>query len=318
MALVLFNIGWMQYYRGQTKSDRIFNGGSYVKENKFGHEVENFQPIDDSYYGYVQPPGSGINLKNLGASLGATHVDDVTIVFTATRPEGGNVVVGWYRDARVWRDQKHRARQTYFAKAKRKNCRLLEVDERTHRVPRKGAWVMGRSNIRYVKDADESEDFVCGLRKYIEYMEAPSDLDLTVPVSQRGPRQPDPTRRAMVEKAAIEYVVKYYKGKGYECVSVEQENKGWDLQSTQGAVRLLVEVKGCSGDAGKVELTPNEYAAMRHHRHREIYRLAIVTLALDNPRLSIVRFNGSDKTWCDQDDRKVRLEERTGARVTCR
>ena len=30
MALVLFNIGWMQYYRGQTSSDRIINGGKYV------------------------------------------------------------------------------------------------------------------------------------------------------------------------------------------------------------------------------------------------------------------------------------------------
>ena len=32
MALVLFNIGWMKYYRGQNPSDLIVNGGSYVRD----------------------------------------------------------------------------------------------------------------------------------------------------------------------------------------------------------------------------------------------------------------------------------------------
>ena len=80
--------------------------------------------------------------------------------------------------------------------------------------------------------------------------------------------------------------------------------------------RRLVEVKGCSGGAGQVELTPNEYAAMC--RCRNVYRLAIVKRALDYPQLSIVRFNKSDETWRDQKNRKVRLDERKGVRVTCR
>ena len=317
MALVIFNIGWMRFYRGQTESDLIVNGGSYVRDNKFGFEVENFRPIRGWYYGYVQPSGSGINLENLGVAPDAPHADDVTIVFTATPQEGGRVVVGWYQNARVWRDQQKRAGRPYFAKARIENCTLLEVDERELPVPRasttKGRWGMGRSNLRYVKDADESEDFVCSLRKHMrEYMQAPPSRRAL----RGGPRQFDPVLRAKVEEAAIQCVKDYYEA--YKCVSVESDNRGWDLEFTRGAVRLLVEVKGSSGNTGQVELTPNEYAAMRDRRHRDVYRLAIVKRALDYPQLSIVRFNKSDETWRDQKNRKVRLNERKGVRVTCR
>lgn len=310
MALVIFNIGWMNDYRGQTSSDRIINGGSYVRDNETGGEIKNFLPIDGWYYGYVQPPGSGINLENLGAAPDATHADDVTIVFTATPKKGGNVVVGWYQNARVWRDQQKRGDSTYFAKAGMENCTLLPPDKRGLSVPRarKGTWGMGQSNIRYVKDADESEDFVSRLR---EYMQDPSGIDRPGPVP---PRQSDPVLRAEVEKAAIKCVIDYYEA--YKCVSVESDNRGWDLEFTRGAVRLLVEVKGCSGGASQVELTPNEYAAMC--RRRNVYRLAIVTRALDDPQLWIVRFNESDETWRNQYNRKVRLDERKGVRVTCR
>ena len=78
---------------------------------------------------------------------------------------------------------------------------------------------------------------------------------------------------------------------------------------------MLAEVKGCSGNARQVDLTPNEYAAMPNRRYREVYRLAIVTCALDDPKLSILSFNGNDRTWRDENDRTVRLQERTGARV---
>ena len=170
MALVIFNIGWMKYYKGLTQYDQIVGGGSYVKENQSGLEVENFLPIGDSYYGYVRTPsGRRVNLKNLGAVPGATYVDDVTIVFSATHPEGGRVVVGWYHNARVWRCQQQCGERTYVAKARKENCTLLGVAERKLRVPRarKGQWGMGQSNIRYVRGADESEDFVRRLREHI-------------------------------------------------------------------------------------------------------------------------------------------------------
>ena len=321
MALVIFNIGWMIKYEGQTPSDRIVNGGRYVTENKRGGEVENFRDIDGWFYGYVQPPGhyEKVNLERLGGAPDATHVDGVTIVFTATPRTGRRVVVGWYRNARVWRDRRDRGEIHYFAKARVEDCTRLELDRRGLHIPRankaKGIWGMGRSNIRYVDRTDESEEIVRKLRAYVL-----DPLSIDLPPRRRargnGPRQPDPLLRTKVEKAAINHVIDHYKGKGFEWDTVEKENKGWDLEFRLGESHLLVEVKGCSGDRGQVELTPNEYAQMLRRRGK--YRLAIVTRALDHPQLSIVRYNESDETWCDRDNRKVRLVELTGVRVTCR
>ena len=324
MALVLFNIGWMRHYRGLTSSDEIDNGGRHVTENKTGGEIKNFLPRGDWYYGYVQPPGprERVNLERLGAVPGVEDLDGVTVIFTATRPKGGRRVVGWYRDARVWRNQQQLRQEnhSFYARARKENCTLLEVDKRVFCVPSAGrppgTWGLGRT-ILYVDPDDESRDLVCKLREYIQdpnsywRRHSPRSSERT----RAGvPRQSDPFLRAKVEKAAIRCVKNYYSA--YECFSVERENRGWDLQFTCDDVRLLVEVKGCSGDAGQVELTPNEYKAMRHRRNRNVYRLAIVTRALDDPQLSIVSFNNSDETWRDQNDREVRVEKREGARIT--
>ena len=288
--------------------------GQYVKKNKTGNEVWNFQPIGNCQFGYVRPKGNKINLKRLGAHPTADYVDDVTVVFVATRPEGKSVVVGWYDNARVWRKlQKHRKRE-YFARAKTDNCRLLEVDKRVLEVPRAArrdvTWGMGQSNVRYVDEQDETEEFIQLLRRYLD---DPFGLELRRRQG-RASRQPDQDRRKQVEKAAIKHVKEYYDG--YDCESVEREYKGWDLEFTRGAVHLRVEVKGCSGHVANVELTPNEYKAMNSQDHQ--YRLAIVTNALDQPRLSIVSFNGSDNTWRDQHHRKYHVEKLESARITCK
>ena len=306
MALILFNIGWMKRYQGQTETDRIRNGGSWVVENKIGGEVENFLPLGNRYYGYARVPGGGnLDMTRLAADADADFVDDATVVFVATRPQGGRVVVGWYRHARVWRTTRPRTGRQfrYIAEADARNCRLLEEDERLFRVPpaRDEKWGMGHSNIRYT-DERHAKPFVRKLKKYLEDPLAPGG---------GAPRQPDPERRKMVEDAAIRHVIEHYRA--YDCVSVERENKGWDLEFTRESVKLLVEVKGSSGHGGYVELTPNEFKAMRRFRHR--FRLAIVTRALVDPQLSIVSFNRSDETWRDQADCEVHLEERVGARV---
>ena len=196
-----------------------------------------------------QPPGDEINLERLGAIDGTDHTDGVTIVFTATRPEGERVVDGWYRNPRVWRDQQRRGDRIYFARALREDCMLLDVEERVLPVPSAGrppgTWGMGQSNVLYVDQQDEDQEFVQTL---LQYMESPADFDVAASVGG-APLQPDPTRRAGVERAAVDFAIAYYVTCGFECDSVEADNKGWDLEVTKGAVNLLVEVKGCSGDS---------------------------------------------------------------------
>ena len=181
MPLVLFNISWMERYQGQTPDDSIHGGGAYPDEHRHGFEVENFLPIGGWYYGHGEPPRSGvINLKRVdpGVADVAEYLDGVTVVFVATRPEGGRVVVGWYRNARVWREGKRRpdpGHDWYFAKARTKDCALLGIDARTFKVPqaREGVFGMGQSNTRYTfRENGEydhhAEEFVRELQKYIE------------------------------------------------------------------------------------------------------------------------------------------------------
>ena len=182
MPLILFNIGWMQHYRGQTPDDSIHGGGGYVDEHAHGSEVENFLPIGGWYHGYGKPPKSSgvINLKRVDPGMGdaAEYLDGVTVVFVAARPEGGRVVVGWYRNARVWRERQRRpdpGHDWHFAKARTEDCTLLGVDDRTFKVPqaREGVFGMGQSNTRYTfRENGEydhhAEEFVRELQEYIE------------------------------------------------------------------------------------------------------------------------------------------------------
>ena len=306
----------MKCYRGQRNKDHIFNGGAYVHENQTGAEVENFLPKGGFCYGYVGVSvDHRINLHRLGAEGDANYVDGITVIFTATRPEGGRVIVGWYKHARVWKSVQGNDRSLhFFARAKTKDCTLLEIDKRGFRIPKAGRSVfgMGQSNVRYT-DKDEAREFVAELRQYVG-----SPEKYNFPEGDEGsPRQTDPYRRAEVEEAAIGCAISHYEGRGFSCDSVEKDNKGWDLEARRGAVELLIEVKGCSGAVGQVELTPNEYSAMTSRQYRERYRLVIVRQALDEQhrRLSVVSYNGSDDTWRDQDGRKVSVKERTGARI---
>lgn len=321
MSLVIFNIGWMRFYRGQTATDKIVNGGKYVAIHKTGGEIWNFEPRGGYMYGYVQAPKHSINVEKLGAKADASFADNVTVVFTATPTQGGQRVIGWYRNARVWCENKTIGDdRTYYARAKQDAVTLLDLDQRVLQVPHAGrskqGFGMGRSNVRYVSRADENDKFIKLLRKYIGNPSTTNIKSSSQISPDSSPRQADPEKRMKVEQAAIEYVKAHYKGKGFgACRSVEKDNIGWDLEFTRGSVDLLVEVKGCSGPNATVELTPNEWKAMQQKKHQ--YRLAIVTDALGTPKLTIVSYNGSDKSWRDQNHRKIRRKLLKGGRITC-
>jgi len=321
--LVLFNIGWMKRYLGPTADDQIVGGGPRDLERDEWHEVCNFLPIKGRCYGYVRTSGGGrLGLARIGATNVADYADKVTVVFTATRPGGGRVVAGWYHNARVWRDAKKvpakagRVRLEYFAEANTRDCVLLSPDDRVFPVPtaRKGVWGMGR-NVRYV-DEPGATDFV---EKLTAYIKAPKTAPITSGGAKHGsPRQNDPALRAKVEAAAVARVVAHYESNGFDCHSVEKDNVGWDIEVARGAVTLLVEVKGCSGAKAEVEVTPNEYRAMRKKRKRNNYRVAIVTEALkgSRSRLLILSYNRADESWRDEEGHVAKLIEIIAARIS--
>lgn len=183
MVYLFCNVGWMEYYGSENNDDNIAGGGSHVDSVGHGFEVCNFAPYKNQIYGYVQPPSGGsrgniklgtdeyffrstININRLGADTNDDFITNVNVIWTATHSERGRVVVGWYKNATVYREYQkfdmvplfHKANHVtgYRIVAEESNCTLLPPEQRTFRIPTGVKGGMGQSNIWYA-DKPESE-----------------------------------------------------------------------------------------------------------------------------------------------------------------
>ena len=184
MRILFCNIAWMKYYKGNFGSliDEPIGGGSYVKDNKDGHEKYNFDPADMTFDDNRFPEGryclGFVETKSLGEKSNQLHiekiegcelcnkeeaVDDVLVIYCATHPAHRfTTIVGWYKHATVYRDYKNAVFsseddqdiQWYNAIAREDDCVLLPVSERSRKtvwsVPRKqtgAAYGLGRANV---------------------------------------------------------------------------------------------------------------------------------------------------------------------------
>lgn len=310
MKRILFaNIGWMKRYRGHSKSDKIKGGGSYNPDDK--HEAFNFQDVDGHCYGYVQPTRwSDIKLNRIDSSCSNTdeYLDDVLVVWTATKPiEGGTYIVGWYKRARVYRTFQHDTKSKvrngydYNIEAHSSDCTLLIEKERTMQVPRAKASMnkgfMGQSNIWYAdSDIKEVVSFRQSVFDYIE--------NYVKPQKHKAKPNIDVDAKIAVEKAAVSAVTESYAKQGYNVISVEDENKGWDLEATKGKIFLRIEVKGLAGSQISVHISKNEYSKMKSSDNAG-YRLCVVTNALKSPE--IWTFSYDNGIWVCEEDNDIEL-----------
>jgi hypothetical protein len=180
-AMIFLNTAWMERYEGLLGNDKeIHGGGSYVEEYGYGHEIFNFKKISGKVYGYAQPSGYN-NLQRLGASEDDEFIDDVLVIFTATHKNGGTYIVGWYKNARFFKDyqntnlleRKFRNEYIgYYAVANADNATLLSIDERFSFpiIPRRVKGGMGQSNVWYA-DSPEMVDFKKEVLRHIERYE---------------------------------------------------------------------------------------------------------------------------------------------------
>ncbi|MBT2785492.1 MULTISPECIES: HNH endonuclease [unclassified Halomonas] len=213
MSIVFCNIGWMKNYDG-IQGDAIQRGGSYNKDS-VGHEVCNFTHCRGKIYGYVQPTGR-ISVERLGAPKGAEQADGVTVVWTAGPDTGGTAIVGWYTNAKVFRDlqdipspcKKHRDNKIseYRIVASADNAHLIPAEERDFLIPRRVKGGIGQSNVWYA-DKPESAALVADVIKYIQSGTRTSrlpDVDTETTASEGNPRLVAHLRRerspSLVEK----------------------------------------------------------------------------------------------------------------------
>ena len=166
MTYLFCNVKWLEDYKGRNINDKI--------EGLVG-EVCNFAPYEDQIYGYVRRPHT-IDINKLGAQKDDSSIENVNVIWTAKDPDPGGktVIVGWYKNATVYREfqkfdkvppcQKTNGVPGYRIVAKESNCTLLPTGQRTFRIPRGGKGEMGRANIWYA-DQPEGKKTLQDIRK---------------------------------------------------------------------------------------------------------------------------------------------------------
>ena len=153
--MLFCHIAWMTKYKGTSTADEPVGGGSNLeKEERF-----NFKDFSGHMYGYVpsvsrgQPPRRTIGVRRLGVADGADHAVGVTVIWTATRPSGGRFVVGWYKQATVYRIlQKRPERGWYNIQASAENCVLIEPSQRREEIEAKGPGRPGQSPVWFPEE----------------------------------------------------------------------------------------------------------------------------------------------------------------------
>lgn len=184
--IVFCNVAYMRYYDADISEPAPVSGGSFVRENGFGFERNNFHVHESdgraTCRGFVETGHSGewssvadshqLNVSRID-SKGEKDgkVEGVTVVFCASRPDSGCVVVGWYRNAVAYRNVREDGEgNLYSFEADSRDCVLLEEKDRTFKVPRSGRdgfdFGFGRFNVWYADD-DSAYDFVSDVMRFI-------------------------------------------------------------------------------------------------------------------------------------------------------
>ena len=333
--IILLHTVWMQNYAGY--EDDIGAGGfDYAQEHGFGYELLNFQNSSGSYYGYVQATNGTINIDWLGAKPTDKYIDDILIIWTAPHPDGdGRFVVGWYKNARVFRKKrkpepnlKRRFLEQdicYNVTAAAEDCKLLPIDQRTLRIPSNGKGLPGQSSCFFPANSKDPEKTEKIVQKALAFIEGYSGNTPTGSTREnRNWRQTDACHRKEVETAAITAITARYNSLGYNVRSVEAESCGWDLEADKDDKSLCIEVKGRASNSTLVELTPNEYEKLQmvedsefNRKFKSGYRLAIVSNACSaDQKLCIFSYVPKRKIWHEAESKKqLKITPKTGAKV---
>ena len=278
--VIFARIGWMQAYCGPVPGDeRAIGGGSYNKR-KLGHEAWNFKKANGRLYGYFQPASAGVALQRV--KLESTQVDEldrVTVVFVARRPSGRQVIVGWYRNAQLFRRLRPQspgkpAGVGYYCSAKSRDCVLLPIHHRQHEIPQ-GKGGMGQRNVCYPLTADgltKTNTWMPNALKFIvEYgssnlLERPETdaedesaavIDAALARARGQGFARTAKERRMLEMHAMDRASRYFQRQKYTVEDVHTRMP-YDLVCRRGDEELHVEVKGTTTAGDAIVLTHGE------------------------------------------------------------
>jgi hypothetical protein len=197
--------------------------------------------LDGFCYGYVQSRSGTVDIRRLGGDNEDTFGDDVTVIWTATSPEGERVIVGWYHAARIFRNQQvgnFKSREVrgskigFHIQARAENAVLIPAGQRDFRVPHHGGGLPGQASVFYPEDSETLEMGVW-LGRAMDYMSTwagNSVADHRRATGSGWPSPPDAAHNAAVEAAAIAFVRRCL---GIEKKDRQKDNGGWDLEPAE-------------------------------------------------------------------------------------
>jgi hypothetical protein len=202
----------------------------------------------------------------------------------------------------------------YFVTARSEDTKLLKCRERNFPIRQIKAGGFGESNVWFANQP--TNPYHRQIRsEVLEYVATGklSGEKFVVPLSAKA--QADIRRRRKIEEHAIDLTSAHFSEMGYRLKSREREKVGWDLDAIGAKQTLRLEVKGLSAAQTGVELTPNEYKAMKIKRSS--YHVCVVTSALSSSRrLEVFWYNALAKQWQTDAGRVLKIEERVAAHCT--
>lgn len=193
MRILFCNIASMKYYKGYSwGGDDLSGGGSFVDENHEGAEMFNFAPASinlengeevEICRGFVATKTSRSGkeqelhiekIEDCKAGKAEECIFGVLVIFCAPHPSYPySHIVGWYRDAVVFRHYHWVPRQDKDGKwydwpynifAQKENCVLLPVKERSKKnlwyVPRRqtgASYGFGQANVWFAEGREENK-----------------------------------------------------------------------------------------------------------------------------------------------------------------
>ena len=185
---VLFcNIAYMKHYDCLNYEEKPINGGQYIIDTGDAFEKYNFHRCEDGMVrGFVETKYVGgykngnrtpkqLHIENIDPSYKEQdEIDYVTVVFCAKNPDKNidkTVIVGWYKNAKVYRNRKEYLERPFNLETKYEHAILLSEDERTFEIPRAKSnddnIGFGQANIWYA-NKNEHKSFVDEVLKYID------------------------------------------------------------------------------------------------------------------------------------------------------
>ncbi|MES2639733.1 MAG: DUF3883 domain-containing protein [Myxococcota bacterium] len=267
----------MKRYAGDA-DDPTIGGGSFT-ETAPGGERYNFKVVNGKMYGRFQPKraSGGFSLDRIVADArGETLLKNVCVVFVATKPGGGQCVVGWYADGVVYATErppgeKQRADCEWNIRGTAAKAVLLPVDRRTWDVPT-GEGGMGQTHVRYPLGENhqpEIQPWMTAILKKVAAYDGPNLVNATTTdeevleglskaLAKTG--HPgflaDAAARRAVEMRAMRKAIAHFGGS--TVVTDDHNGNPYDLSLLVDGKKKYVEVKGTTGAGEEVLLTSGE------------------------------------------------------------